>query len=335
MKKLINRIEDVVREATEGLVAAHADVLRWSPDPLFVYRADAPRSGKVAVISGGGSGHEPLHSGYVGVGMLDAACPGEVFTSPVPDQMVVAAKTVDGGAGVLFIVKNYTGDVMNFELAEEMLRDEGLSVRSVLVADDVAVEHSTYTVGRRGVGGTVFVEKIAGAAAEDGATLEEVARLAQKASERVRSMGLALSSCTVPARGVPTFELADDEIELGIGIHGEPGRERIQREMADALTDRLLQPILEELALRSGDRVIAMVNGMGGTPIMELYIVYRRLHARLSALGVSIDRRLVGNYITSLEMQGVSLTLLKADDELLHLWDRPVRTPALRWGDGQ
>ncbi|PZN13557.1 MAG: dihydroxyacetone kinase subunit DhaK [Bacillota bacterium] len=332
MKKLINRVEAVVDEATQGLGLAHPDLVRVNREPRFVARADAPVQGKVALVSGGGSGHEPLHGGYVGRGMLDAACPGEVFTSPVPDQMVEAAKAVHGGAGVLFIVKNYTGDVMNFELAAELLQAEGIQVRSVLVADDVAVENSLYTAGRRGVGGTVFVEKIAGAAAEAGASLDEVERIARKVSENSRSMGMALTSCTVPAKGSPTFELAEDEMEIGIGIHGEPGRERMKLRSADEITEMLAGPVIEDLGLKAGEQVIAMVNGMGGTPLMELYIVYRKLAQLLDGRGIRIARNLVGNYITSLEMQGCSITLLRADDELIRLWDAPVHTPALRWG---
>ncbi|MBT9259825.1 MAG: dihydroxyacetone kinase subunit DhaK [Clostridiales bacterium] len=331
MKKLINQVDRVVRESLEGEALAFPHLVKLNEDPLFLYRADAPRP-KVALISGGGSGHEPLHGGYVGRGMLDAACPGEVFTSPVPDQMVEAGKKVHGGKGILFIVKNYTGDVMNFEMAQELLEAEGIPVKSVLVADDVAVENSLYTAGRRGVGGTVFVERIAGAAAEKGADLEEVARIAEKVSQGSRSMGMALSSCTVPAKGSPTFELGDDEMEIGIGIHGEPGRERMKLKSADEITEMLARPVMEDLGLRRGEKVIAMVNGMGGTPLMELFIVYRKLHQILEAEGIAIARSLVGNYITSLEMQGASITLLRADEELLQLWDEPVHTPALRWG---
>jgi dihydroxyacetone kinase-like protein len=332
MKKLINRVESVVDEACEGFELAHHDLVRYSREPRFIVRADAPVAGKAALVSGGGSGHEPLHGGFVGMGMLDAACPGEVFTSPVPDQMAEAAKATGGGAGVLFIVKNYTGDVMNFELAAELVGAEGIEVRTVLVADDVAVQNSTWTAGRRGVGTTVLVERLAGAAAERKAPLAEVERIANKASEAGRSMGMALTSCTVPAKGSPTFDLGDGEIEIGIGIHGEPGRERSTLRSADEIVELLVTPVIEDLGLARGERVIALTNGMGGTPLLELYIVHRKLARILEDHGVTIARSLVGNYITSLEMQGCSITLLRADDELLGLWDAPVHTPALRWG---
>jgi dihydroxyacetone kinase-like protein len=331
MKKLINAPERVVDEELAGMVAAHGDLIRLIP-PNVIVRRDAPRPGKVGVISGGGSGHEPLHGGFVGVGMLDAACPGAVFTSPVPDQMLAATKAVDGGAGVLHIVKNYTGDVMNFDLAAEMARSEGIAVNSVVIADDVAVQDSLYTAGRRGVGGTVLAEKIVGAAAEAGASLDEVTRICQKVQDNVRSMGMALTSCTVPAAGRPTFELGDDEMEIGIGIHGEPGRTRMKLATADEITELLATPILDDLPFRRGDAVLAFVNGMGGTPLMELYIVFRKLAEILSGRGITIARTLVGSYITSLEMAGCSITLLRMDDELTRLWDAPVHTPALRCG---
>jgi len=332
MKKLINKPEDVVRQELEGIALAHADLVKVSYDPYYIVRADAPVKGKVALVSGGGSGHEPLHGGYVGMGMLDAACPGEVFTSPTPDQMLEATKVVDSGAGVLHIVKNYTGDVMNFEMAAEMAQMEGIEVASVVTNDDVAVQDSLYTAGRRGVGITVFVEKIAGAAAEEGRSLAEVTAVAKKVNDLGRSMGMALTSCIVPQAGKPTFDLGEDEMEIGIGIHGEPGRTRMKIATADEITEMLTMPILEDLPYKSGDTVIAMVNGMGGTPLIELYIVYRKLYRILEAHGIAIARNLVGNYITSLEMAGVSITLLKADDELLKLWDAPVKTAALRWG---
>lgn len=332
MKKLINDPEAVVREALEGIAAAHPDTLSVSFDPAYVARADAPVSGKVGILSGGGSGHEPLHGGFVGRGMLDVACPGAVFTSPTPDQMLAATQAVDGGAGVLHIVKNYTGDVMNFETAAELAVAEGAEVESVLVDDDVAVQDSTYTAGRRGVGATVLVEKLAGAAAEAGRPLAEVAAVARKVNENARSMGMALTSCTVPHVGTPTFELAEDEMEIGIGIHGEPGRERVRLEPADRIVDRLLEPILSDLPFTRGDRVLAFVNGMGGTPLIELYVVYRRVAQVLGERGLTIERNLVGNFITSLEMAGTSITLLKLDDELTRLWDAPVDTTALRWG---
>jgi dihydroxyacetone kinase-like protein len=331
MKKLINAPDAVVDEALAGMVAAHGDLLRVI-EPNVVVRADAPRQGKVGVISGGGSGHEPMHGGFVGVGMLDAACPGAVFTSPVPDQMLAATKAVDGGAGVLHIVKNYTGDIMNFELAAELAQGEGIEVTSVVIADDVAVKDSLYTAGRRGVGGTVLAEKIVGAAAEEGQDLAAVTALCQRVQDNVRSMGMALTSCIVPAAGKPTFEIGDDEMEIGVGIHGEPGRERRKLASADEITEALLTPILDDLPFGSGDRVLAFVNGMGGTPLIELYVVFNKVAKMCADRGVTIARNLVGSYITSLEMAGTSITLLKLDDEMTRLWDAPVHTPALRWG---
>jgi dihydroxyacetone kinase-like protein len=331
MKKLINQPDNVVDEALAGMARAHADLIRVE-SPNIVVRRDAPRQGKVGVISGGGSGHEPMHGGFVGRGMLDAACPGAVFTSPVPDQMLAATQAVDGGAGVLHIVKNYTGDIMNFELAAELARAEGIDVEAVVIADDVAVKDSLYTAGRRGVGGTVLAEKIVGAAAEEGADLATVKALCEKVQDNVRSMGMALTSCTVPAAGKPTFDIGDDEMEIGIGIHGEPGRERRKLAPADEITEALATPILDDLPIQSGDRVLAFVNGMGGTPLLELYVVYRKLAEILDGRGLTIARSLVGNYITSLEMAGCSITLLKLDDDLIRLWDAPVHTPALRWG---
>ncbi|MFJ4288085.1 dihydroxyacetone kinase subunit DhaK [Paenarthrobacter nicotinovorans] len=332
MKKLINDPRAVVDESVEGFGMAHADIVDVHPEPKFVVRKGAPVQGKVALVSGGGSGHEPLHAGFVGLGMLDAAVPGAVFTSPTPDQIIPATVAVDSGAGVVHIVKNYTGDVLNFETAAEMAQAEGVRVRSVLVNDDVAVEDSLYTAGRRGVGGTVLVEKIAGAAAERGDDLDAVTAIAERVVANVRTMGVALSGCTVPHAGTPSFELADDEIEIGIGIHGEPGRHRIALENADAITDRLLEPVLEDLGLSSGDKVLLLVNGMGGTPQSELYIVYRRAAQVLTERGVTVERSLVGNYVTSLEMQGCSVSVLRLDDEMTGLWDAPVHTAALRWG---
>ncbi|MBU8865359.1 dihydroxyacetone kinase subunit DhaK [Paenarthrobacter aromaticivorans] len=332
MKKLINDPRAVVDESVEGFGMAHADIVDVHPEPKYVIRKGAPVAGKVALVSGGGSGHEPLHAGFVGLGMLDAAVPGAVFTSPTPDQIIPATVAVDSGAGVVHIVKNYTGDVLNFETAAEMAQAEGVHVRSVLVNDDVAVEDSLYTAGRRGVGGTVLVEKIAGAAAERGDGLEAVAAIAERVAANVRTMGVALSGCTVPHAGTPSFELAEDEIEIGIGIHGEPGRHRIAMESADAITDRLLEPVLEDLSISSGDRVLLFVNGMGGTPQSELYIVYRRAAQVLAERGASVERSLVGNYVTSLEMQGCSVSVLRLDDEFVRLWDAPVHTAALRWG---
>jgi phosphoenolpyruvate---glycerone phosphotransferase subunit DhaK len=331
MKKLINDPQDVVAEALQGVEAAHPD-LRVDHQHKIIYRGDAPRRDKVGIISGGGSGHEPLHGGFVGLGMLDAACAGEVFTSPVPDQMLAATKLVDGGAGVLHVVKNYTGDVMNFEMAAEMAAANGAQVLTVVTDDDVAVQDSTWTAGRRGVGVTVLVEKIAGAAAEQGRTLKQVADIARKVNANGRSMGLALSSCTVPAAGKPTFDLGENEMELGVGIHGEPGRQRVPLATAREIAEMLIEPVLADLPFTSGDNVIAFVNGLGGTPLIELYVMYNEVNRVLTAHGVQVARSLVGSYITSLEMAGTSVTLLKVGDELLSLWDAPVKTPALRWG---
>ncbi|MDQ6936713.1 MAG: dihydroxyacetone kinase subunit DhaK [Actinomycetota bacterium] len=332
MKKLINDPQDVVAESLMGVEAAHPD-LNVDHQHKIIYRGDAPRRGKVGIISGGGSGHEPLHGGFVGLGMLDAACAGEVFTSPVPDQMLAATKLVDGGAGVLHVVKNYTGDVMNFEMAAELAgADSGAQVISVVTDDDVAVQDSTWTAGRRGVGITVLLEKIAGAAAEQDRPLEQVAHVARQVNANGRSMGLALTSCTVPSAGKPTFEIGADEMELGVGIHGEPGRQRVQLATAREIAEMLVEPVLADLPFAAGDRVIAFVNGLGGTPLLELYVMYNEVNRILSAHRVQVARSLVGSYITSLDMAGTSVTLLKVDDELLSLWDAPVRTPALRWG---
>jgi phosphoenolpyruvate---glycerone phosphotransferase subunit DhaK len=332
MKKLINRPDDVVTEALQGVEAAHGDLVRVSYEPKYVVRADAPVQGKVGIVSGGGSGHEPMHGGFVGMGMLDAACPGEVFTSPTPDQMIEATKAVNGGAGVLHIVKNYTGDVMNFEMAAELARGEGMEVEAVVIDDDVAVQDSLYTAGRRGVGTTVLAEKICGAAAEEGRSLADVAALCRKVNENGRSMGMALTSCVVPAAGTPTFELGDDEMEIGIGIHGEPGRERRKLAPAAEIVETLTVAVAEDIPYEQGDQVLAFVNGMGGTPLLELYLVYNEVRKLLSGRGIAIARNLIGSYITSLEMAGCSITLLKLDDELTTLWDAPVKTPALRWG---
>jgi phosphoenolpyruvate---glycerone phosphotransferase subunit DhaK len=332
MKKLINSPEDVVRDALRGMEAAHGDRLRISYDPYIVVRKDAPVQGKVGIISGGGSGHEPMHGGFVGPGMLDAACPGEVFTSPTPDQMLEATKAVNGGAGVLHVVKNYTGDVMNFDMAADMGKGEDIEVETVLTNDDVAVEDSLYTAGRRGVGVTVLVEKICGAAADDGKSLAEVAELGRKVNANGRSMGMALTPCITPGSGEPSFELADDEVEIGIGIHGEPGRFREHIGPASQIAERLMTPILEDLPFSSGDKVLAFVNGMGGTPLLELYVVYAEVAKIAQEQGLSIERNLIGNYITSLEMQGCSITLVKLDDDMVRYWDAPVNTPALRWG---
>jgi dihydroxyacetone kinase-like protein len=332
MKKLINDPADVVSEALRGVAAAHPE-LRVDHPHKIVYRADAPVAGKVGLISGGGSGHEPLHGGFVGHGMLDAACAGEVFTSPVPDQMLEATKNVDGGAGVLHIVKNYTGDVMNFEMAAELAAAEtGVDVVSVVTDDDVAVQDSLYTAGRRGVGVTVLVEKIAGAAAQQGRGLGEVADVARRVNANGRSMGMALTSCVVPAAGRPTFELPETEIEIGIGIHGEPGRRRVPLAPAGRVAELLVEPILADLDFTGGDGVLAFVNGMGATPLLELYLMFHEVVTILEKAGVTVVRSLVGPYITSLDMAGCSVTLLKLDEDLLRLWDAPVRTPALRWG---
>jgi dihydroxyacetone kinase-like protein len=332
MKKLINATDDVVREALEGVEAAHGDRLRVVYDPAYVVRADAPIQGKVGILSGGGSGHEPMHGSFVGPGMLDAACPGEVFTSPTPDQMLEATKAVDGGAGVLHIVKNYTGDILNFEMAADLAKGEGIEVEAVITNDDVAVQDSLYTAGRRGVGVTVLLEKIVGAAAAEGKSLADVTELAKRVNSEGRSMGMALTSCTVPAAGEPTFQLGEDEMEIGIGIHGEPGRERMPIEPADQVTERLATAIVDDLPYREGDQVLAFVNGLGGTPLIELYIVYRALKRFLDGRGITIARNLIGPYMTSLEMAGVSITLLRLDDEMTRLWDAPVDTPGLRWG---
>jgi phosphoenolpyruvate---glycerone phosphotransferase subunit DhaK len=332
MKKLINKPEDVVKEALSGMLAAHSDLIRVDIEQQIIVRKDAPVKGKVGVISGGGSGHEPMHGGFVGFGMLDAACPGAVFTSPVPDQMLAATRAVNGSAGVLHIVKNYTGDVLNFEMAAELAAADGIDVASVVTNDDVAVQDSLYTAGRRGVGVTVLLEKIVGGFAETGAPLDKVAALARKVNEQGRSMGMALTSCTVPTAGKPTFELGEDEMEIGIGIHGEPGRRRVKLASAAEITEMLAGPVIEDLGLKSGEQVLAMVNGMGGTPLIELYIVFDALNRILGAKNISIARSLVGNYITSLEMAGCSITLVRLDDELTKYWDAPVHTPALRWG---
>ncbi len=331
MKKLINDPQAVVSESVEGFGLAHADIVTVHTDPLYVARVGGAVTGKVGLVSGGGSGHEPLHAGFVGAGMLDAAVPGAVFTSPTPDQIAPALAASDGGAGVLAIVKNYTGDVLNFETAAELADADGVTVRSVVVNDDVAVEDSLYTAGRRGVAGTVAVEKIAGAAADRGDSLDAVAAVAERVIANVRTMGVALSACTVPHAGKPSFDLPEDEIEVGIGIHGEPGRHRRPMATADEITQMLLDPVVDDLGLSGGEQVLLLVNGMGGTPASELYIVYRQARRLLQARGVQVARSLVGNYVTSLEMQGASVTVLRLDDELTGLWDAPVHTAALRW----
>lgn len=332
MKKLINSPENLVVEALQGMEAAHGDLVKAHFEPNYLVRADGPAKGKVAILSGGGSGHEPMHGGFVGLGMLDAACPGAVFTSPTPDQMYEAAKAAHGGKGVLLIVKNYTGDVMNFELAADLLKADGIEVESVIIDDDVAVKDSTWTAGRRGVGTTVLAEKICGAAAAAGASLKEVADLCRKVNGQGRSMGVALTSCTVPHVGKPTFDLPEDEIEMGVGIHGEPGRTRMKLKSADELTQMLMEPIITDLPYKPGDEVLLFVNGLGGTPLLELYVIYRKAAEIAKAHGLKVVRNLVGSYITSLEMAGTSITLLKLDDSMKKYWDAPVKTPALRWG---
>ena len=332
MKKLINSADTVVKESLQGFADAHADLVKVHFSPNFILRSDAPVRGKVAILSGGGSGHEPMHGGLVGKGMLDAACPGAVFTSPTPDQMLAATKAIDGGKGTLHIVKNYTGDVMNFELAADMARADGLQVESVVIDDDVAVKDSTWTAGRRGVGTTILAEKICGAAAEAGQSLAEVRDLCKKVNANGRSMGMALTSCTVPHVGHPTFALPEDEMEVGVGIHGEPGRTRMKLKPADDIVELLMEPIISDLPYKSGDDVLLFVNGLGGTPLIELYIVYRKAAELARKAGLKIVRNFVGSYITSLEMAGTSITLLKLDDQMTKMWDAPVHTPTLRWG---
>ena len=331
MKKLINSADDVVKESLIGVAAAHPE-LRIDHDNRLVIRGDSPLSGKVGLVSGGGSGHEPLHGGFVGLGMLDAAVCGEVFTSPSPEPILAATTAVDGGAGVLHIVKNYTGDVLNFEMAAELAADSGVQVEAVVTNDDVAVQDSLYTAGRRGVGVTVIVEKLAGAAAEEGRDLAAVKEIAERVNGNGRTMGMALTSCVVPAAGKPTFDLPEDQMEIGIGIHGEPGRYRRDFAPAREIAEQLLEPVLSDLSFGSGDPVIVLCNGMGGTPLIELYLMYGEFKRILDGHDITIARSLVGNYITSLEMAGCSITLVKADDELIRLWDAPVNTPGLRWG---
>ncbi|MFJ6755190.1 dihydroxyacetone kinase subunit DhaK [Streptomyces sp. NPDC091273] len=333
MKMLINSPQTVVADALRGMAAAHPE-LDVDVERRVVVRRDARDGGRVGVVSGGGSGHEPLHAGFVGYGMLSAACPGEVFTSPVPDQMMRAAAAVDSGQGVLFVVKNYTGDVLNFQMAAELAEEDDLRIERVLVDDDVAVTDSLYTAGRRGTGATLFVEKIAGAAAEEGAPLEQVAAIARRVNASSRSFGVALSACTTPAKGSPTFDLPDGQLELGIGIHGEPGRERRAMMPAGEIADIAVGAVLEELAQvgPADGPVLALVNGMGATPLLELYGFHAEVARVLAARGVRVARALVGNYVTSLDMAGCSVTLCRADEELLRLWDAPVQTAALRWG---
>jgi dihydroxyacetone kinase-like protein len=328
MKKLINDVANVLTESLDGFAAAHADLVQLGEERKFI-RRKALKAGKVALISGGGSGHEPLHGGFVGHGMLDAACPGQVFTSPTPDQMIAAAEAVDQGSGVLFIVKNYEGDLMNFEMAKEMA---GRDIETVVTNDDVAVEDSLYTTGRRGVAGTLVVEKIVGAAAEAGRDLQSLKALGDKVNKRSRSMGIALTSCTVPAAGKPTFSLGEDEMEMGVGIHGEPGRRRVKLMPADAIAEEMIVAILADLEAAKSDQVLLFVNGFGGTPAMELYLMYHAAAAALARRGVKIARSLVGSYVTSLDMAGCSLTVTALDEEMTGYWDAPVHTAGLRWG---
>jgi dihydroxyacetone kinase-like protein len=329
MKKFINNVEDVLTESLNGFALSHSDILRINLNPNFITRADKSKEGKVSLISGGGSGHEPLNSGSVGFGMLDAACPGQVFTSPTPDQMIAAAQAVDNGSGILFIVLNYSGDLMNFEMASEML---GIENMSVIVNDDVAVEDSTYTSGRRGVAGALIVGKVVGSAAEAGASLAECKELGDHVNKMAASMGVALTSCTVPAAGKPTFEIGDDEMEIGVGIHGEPGRKREKIKSADEITRDLVNTILEDLKPDNNAEVLLHVNGFGGTPLMELYLLFNSAAKELEKNKVIISRSIVGNFTTSLEMSGASITICKLDDKIINHWDTPVHTAALRWG---
>jgi dihydroxyacetone kinase-like protein len=332
VKKLLNDPRHLVRESLEGFALAHPDLVRVSTQPALVVRADAPVRGKVGIVSGGGSGHEPLHIGFVGPGMLDAAVPGAVFTSPTPEPILLADRAVDGGAGVLHIVKNYTGDVLNFELAAELAQDAGIVVRTVVVEDDVAVPESSFSAGRRGVAGTLLVEKLAGAAAERGDDLDAVAAVARRAVAGVRTMGVALHAGTAPHSGRPSFDLGEDEIELGVGIHGEPGRRRMPYGRADNLTDLLVDAVLDDLEVVEGEEVLLLVNGLGATALAELYVVYRRARRRVEERGAVVARSLVGEFVTSLDMAGASVTVLRLDDELKDLYDAPVHTAGLRWG---
>jgi dihydroxyacetone kinase-like protein len=328
MKKLINKVDTLLAESLSGFAAAHSDIVQLGEEGKFVRRRDLEH-GKVGLISGGGSGHEPLHAGFVGLGMLDAACPGQVFTSPTPDQMLAAAEAVDTGSGVLFIVKNYEGDVMNFAMATEMANGK---ISTIITDDDVAVETSTYSTGRRGVAGTLIVERMVGAAAEKGAGLDALQTLGKRVNAQTRSMGVALTSCTVPAAGKPTFQLGEDEMEMGVGIHGEPGRRRVKLATADAIADEMMAAILGDLELKPGSDALLLVNGFGGTPAMELYLVYNSARRILDGKGIKVARSLVGSYVTSLEMAGCSLTVSALDGELTALWDSPIHTAALRWG---
>lgn len=330
MKKLINNVDYVVEDMLDGMVKAYSNKIRKLDAGNIVVRKESPIKNKVAIVSGGGSGHEPAHGGYVGKGMLDAAVAGAVFTSPTPDQVFEAIKAVDGGSGVLLVIKNYSGDVMNFEMAKDMAEMEGIQVESVIVNDDVAVEDSTYTTGRRGIAGTVFIHKIAGAKAETGASLEEVKAVAEKVISNVKSMGMALTPCIVPAAGKPSFTLAENEMEIGIGIHGEPGTHREELKSADDVTEHLVNKILDDITIEKGEEVAVMVNGLGSTPLMELFIVNKKVHEILENRGIKVYETFVGEYMTSLEMAGCSVTLLKLDEELKELLDATADTPAMK-----
>ena len=330
MKKILNNIDDVIVEELQGMQKAYNNLIEVNYDPMFVTRVN--KTDKVALVSGGGSGHEPLHAGFVGYGMLDAACPGEIFTSPTPDQMEEATKKLNNKKGVVFLVKNYTGDVMNFQMAEDLCKAEGIDVRSIIIDDDVSVKNSLYTTGRRGVGATVFFEKICGASAERGDNIDKVLEYANFCKENARSMGMALTSCTVPAVGKPTFDISDEEIEMGIGIHGEPGRERIKIISSAKIAETMMEAICSDIPYKSGDDVICMVNGMGATPLMELYVLYNDVAKIAEKKGLKIVRNLVGNYVTSIDMAGASISLMKVNEDIIKLWDYPVHTAALRWG---
>lgn len=329
MKKFINKTDDFLKESLQGFGAVHSEIINVYFEPNFITRAQPTKKGKVALITGGGSGHEPMHGGYVGYGMLDAACPGFVFSAPTPDQMLAAVEKVDGGAGVLFLVTNYSGDIMNFQMASEMLQSPN---ETVLINDDVAVENSSFTTGRRGVAATILIEKIVGSLAEFGGSLEACKALGDKVNKNSGSMGVAFSSCTVPAAGKPTFELAADEMEFGVGIHGEPGRRRDKIKPAQQISEELLEAILEDLKPNTNEQVLLFINGLGGTPLTELYLLFDNAKQILDKKNIKVTRSLVGNYCTSLEMQGASITLTKLDEDIIRHWDSPVHTAGMRWG---
>ncbi|WP_300367473.1 dihydroxyacetone kinase subunit DhaK [Brachyspira sp.] len=330
MKKIINNINNIILEELEGMQKAYSNIIKVNYSPIFVTRSD--KKHKVVLISGGGSGHEPLHAGFVGYGMLDAACPGEIFTAPTPDQMEEAVKALNNSKGAVFLVKNYTGDDMNFQMAEDLCKADGIDVRSIIIDDDVSVKDSLYTIGRRGVGATVFFEKICGASAERGDDINKVLEFANYCKENARSIGMALTSCTVPAAGKPTFSISDNEIEMGIGIHGEPGRERMSMKTSYEIAEIMMEAICSDIPYKSGDEVICMVNGMGATPLMELYVLYNDVMKIAEKKGIKVVRNLVGNYVTSIDMAGASISLMKVNDNIIKLWDYPVHTAALRWG---